>query len=78
MLEELDLVVLTHAVEDSFLAKGDIGTIVHAYSDGRAFEVEFVTGAGDTLAVLTLARNNVRALKRREILHVRELAQVAA
>jgi putative heme iron utilization protein len=48
---------------------------VHRYS-GReeTYEVEFVTGEGDTVAVLTLGRDEVRPMDQREILHARELA----
>jgi hypothetical protein len=35
--------------------------------------VEFVTGEGQTVAVLTLRPEEVRPLRGREILHVREL-----
>jgi hypothetical protein len=57
------------------LERGDIGAVVHRYS-GReeTYEVEFVTGEGDTVAVLTLGRDEVRPMDQREILHARELA----
>lgn len=72
-MNELDLVVLTHPVADHGLEAGDIGTIVHVYQDGRAYEVEFVTAEGTTVAVLTLNTADVRPRASREILHVREL-----
>ena len=74
MLNELDMVVLTEDVLDHGLTSGDVGTIVHRYSDGKAHEVEFVTGEGTTVAVLTLNASQVRPIQQREILHVRELA----
>ncbi len=50
------------------------GAIVHRYNNnGLAFEVEFVTGEGHTVAVLTLKPEDIRLMKQREILHVREL-----
>jgi hypothetical protein len=76
-MSELDLVVLTHAVAAHGLEQGDVGTIVHAYDDGQAYEVEFVTAEGATVAVLTLTRADVRPIASREILHVRELAPAA-
>jgi hypothetical protein len=38
------------------------------------FEVEFVSGEGTTLAVLTLPQHDIRPMHAREILHVRALA----
>lgn len=73
MIQELDTVVLAHDIEQYGLKKGDIGAVVHCYSKGEAFEVEFVTGEGDTVAVLTLTSEDMRPMYRREILHVREL-----
>lgn len=34
MIEELDLVVLTHDIDEYELKRGDVGTVVHRYSDG--------------------------------------------
>jgi hypothetical protein len=76
-MNELDLVVLTHPIAAHGLEQGDIGTIVHAYQDGLAYEVEFVTAEGATVAVLTLTRADVRPRASREILHVRELSPAA-
>jgi len=72
-IEELDTVVLLHDVEGHGLERGDIGAVVHRYSSGDAYEVEFVTGEGETVAVLTLSRDEIRPMDRREILHAREL-----
>ncbi len=33
---------------------GDVGTVVHVYRDGQAYEVKFVTSEGHTAAVATL------------------------
>jgi len=74
MLRELDTVALTRDLADYGLVKGDVGAIVHRYPKGEAFEVEFVTAAGATVAVVTLTPRDVRPLLGREILHVRELA----
>ena len=75
MIKECDMVVLTHDVNINGLTEGDIGVVVHCYSDGRAYEVEFVTAEGKTIAVLTLSPDDIRVMKEREILHVREIAQ---
>ena len=77
MLRELDLVALTGDLPEHGLERGDVGTVVHVYTDGRASEVEFVTAAGATIAVLTLDAAAIRPLAGRELLHVRPLAASA-
>ena len=74
MVHELATVVLTHDFAQHGLKEGDIGAVVHRYSDGEAFEVEFVTAEGRTVAVLTLTGEDIRPIKSGEIWHVRELA----
>lgn len=78
MIRELDTVVLRHDIAEHGLKQGDIGAVVHCYRDGDAFEVEFVTAEGRTIALLTLDGSDIRPVGEREILHVRELTQVAA
>ncbi len=73
MIKELDTIVLSHDVEAYGLKQGDIGAVVHVYKDGSAYEVEFVTGEGETVAVLTLVAQDIRHMNESEILHVREL-----
>ena len=53
MIQELDTVVLTHDIQEKGLRAGDIGAVVLSHGSGKAFEVEFVTGEGQTIAVLT-------------------------
>lgn len=72
MLRELDTVVLRQDVPESGLKAGDVGAIVHAYADGAAFEVEFVTAEGRTIGLLTLTTDRIRPMRGEEILHVRE------
>ena len=72
---ELDLVVLSRDISEHGLQSGDVGTAVHCYKDG-AVEVEFVSAAGKTIAVLTLASEDIRPMQDGQILHVRELAPV--
>ena len=74
MIHELDTVVLTHDIEEHGLRQGDVGAVVHCYKDNAAFEVEFVTAEGRTIALLTLAPADIRSMVDKEILHVRELA----
>lgn len=77
-MKELDMVVLTRDFTEYGLLRGDIGTIVHCYSDGEGFEVEFVTADGETITVLTLTLADIRLRERKEILQTRQLAPSAA
>jgi hypothetical protein len=74
MINEHDCVVLTQDLPNEKLKAGDIGTVVHAHQEGAGFEVEFMTLAGETVAVATLLPSQVRPIARRDIAHVRELA----
>lgn len=78
MIKELDTVVLTRDIAKHGLVAGDIGVVVHCYADGSAYEVEFVTADGRTIAVLKLNLNDVRLMSSKEILHVREVARQAS
>lgn len=74
MIEELDTVALTRDLPEQGLARGDLGTVVHVYQDGRAYEVEFTTLTGRTIAVVTLEPADVRPLREHEIAHARQVA----
>ncbi len=76
MIRELDSVVLRRDMPLYGLKAGDVGAVVHVYGRGEGFEVEFVSGEGATVAVVTLRREDVRPMQSREILHVRALAPV--
>ncbi|MFO7665030.1 MAG: DUF4926 domain-containing protein [Desulfobacterales bacterium] len=54
MINEFETVVLNKEFPEYGLRRGDIGTAVHCYKGGKAFEVEFVSGKGGTIAVITL------------------------
>jgi hypothetical protein len=73
MIREHDRVVLTAPVPTERLEIGDVGTVVHVYDDGKAFEVEFTTLDGGTAAVATVEASNVRPVTSREITHARQL-----
>jgi hypothetical protein len=73
MINEHERVVLTESVPAEGLVAGDVGTVVHVYKDGLAYEVEFVTLAGETAAVVTLEAANVRPVGSHEITHAREI-----
>jgi hypothetical protein len=73
MFRERDTVVLTRDMPPEKLRKGDLGAVVLVHADGRAYEVEFVTLGGETVALMTLPADAVRAVTGREIAHVREV-----
>jgi hypothetical protein len=77
MLNEHDRVVLTEDVPASGLAAGDVGVIVHVHHDHKAFEVEFMTLSGETVAVATILQDQLRPVSNRDITHARELGSVA-
>jgi hypothetical protein len=72
MIRILDTVVLTRDLPEHGLRRGDVGAVVHVYAEA-AYEVEFVTGGGTTLAVLTLEGAALRSLAPSDLLHVREV-----
>jgi hypothetical protein len=76
VLKEHERVVLTAAVPEEGLEAGDVGTIVHVYSDGQAYEVEFVALDGHTTAVATLEAHQVRPVTSRDMTHSREIQAV--
>ena len=74
MIQEHDCIVLTQDIPDEGLQAGDVGTVVHIHRDGAAYEVEFVTLIGQTVAVATVLSSQLRPVNRKDIAHVRELA----
>ncbi len=73
MFTEHTIIVLNSDHPAESLFAGDVGTVVHAYTKGRAYEVEFVQGNGSTVALLTLPADEVRSLAAGELLHTRRL-----
>jgi len=51
-----------------------LGVVVHIHRQGAAYEVEFMTLDGGTLALQTLESRQVRAAGNLDIPHVRERA----
>ena len=77
MIQELHTVALTVDLPEHGLCRDDLGTVVLLHGD-RGFEVEFMTLDGETLAVLSLRADQVRAIDGREIAHARSVgAQLA-
>jgi hypothetical protein len=72
-VNEHDCVVLTADLPSESLKAGDVGTVVHVHKNGEAYEVEFTTLDGHTLAVATVGANQLRPVSGRDVTHVRQL-----
>ncbi len=73
MIEEHDSVVLRVDLPEHNLRAGDVGTVVHIYADSKAYEVEFFTLNGETLDIVTVEANQLRAVLNTEISHARPI-----
>ena len=73
-MSEFDLVVLAEDVPNKQLKAGDIGTILTVYSEGKAYEVEFVTLTGECVAIETLLPHQIRSVRTSEVMAVRDMA----
>ena len=74
--KEHDCVVLTRDLPDDDLRAGDVGAIIHIHKGGAAYEVEFLTFTGATIAVTTVEASSLRPVDRRDINHVRQLESI--
>jgi hypothetical protein len=74
--KELDTVVLVRDLPEQGLRKGDLGAVVQVY-EPDAIEVEFVTAAGMTEALVTLDIQEVRQVVDTDLIAVRSLNQTA-
>jgi hypothetical protein len=77
MLHEADTVVLMLDLPEYGLTSGDVGTVVLVHPSG-GYEVEFMALDGETIAVTSLADDQVRPIARREIAHARSIARHGA
>jgi hypothetical protein len=77
-MSEFDLVVLEDNDANERLKVGDVGTILTVYSEGKAFEVEFVTLTGELVAVETLLPHQIRTVRASEVMAVRDTTTKAA
>lgn len=73
MILEHERAILLVDLPEYDLAMGDVGTVVHVYSTGQAYEIEFFTMDGQTLDVVTVNADQVRPVTHRDILHARVL-----
>ena len=67
MFDDLPIVALTRDLPEQGLSIGDIGTIVHVYENGKAYEVEFSPRAGQSLTLVTLEPNALRPVGSRDV-----------
>ena len=75
-MKELDTVILLRDLTEYGLVRGDVGTVVNLHANGTAFEVEFITPGGRTIAVVTLELGDVREPVGDEVLHARRATSV--
>ena len=76
MVVEHDRVVVLTSMPSDCLVAGDVGTVVHCYADGKAYEVEFVALDGHTTAVVTLSKSQIRPVNEFDMAHARDLQPV--
>ena len=73
MIEEHAYVLLNEDLPEDGLHKGDVGVVVHIHEDDEAYEVEFLTMGGSTVAVHALQAAQVQAVDARMIPLVRDM-----
>ncbi len=71
-VNELDTVAMEVDLPSHGLKRGDIGAVVQVCSPDT-IEVEFVTAAGHTQALVRLSTTQIRAVGARDLLAVRQL-----
>ena len=75
-IHELDTVVLARDVPEANLRAGDLGAVVHVHNE-TMIEVEFVTAAGRTEALVALKPFEVRRVADFDLVSVRPLKRSA-
>ncbi len=73
-IPEHERVVLRTPLPEEGLEPGDVGTVVYVYDDGVAYEVEFMTLDGATVAVVTLEADQVRRVSGADMTHTRRMS----
>lgn len=72
-LKEHKRAILTVDLPEHQLCAGDVGTIVHIYNNGAAYEVEFFTVDSKTFDVITVNAEQLRPVGSGEMVHARPL-----
>jgi hypothetical protein len=71
MIREHDCIVLKQDIPDEGLRTGDVGTVVHIHPSAAAYQVEFMTLTGETVAVATVLPHQLRPVSSRDVSHAR-------
>ncbi len=71
MFKEHERIVLTKDFPEHGLKSGDVGTVVHVHGNGEAYEVEFLTLDGHTVAVVTVLSAHARSVNNKDVTHAR-------
>ncbi len=61
-IERLDPVALTQDIPEYNLHRGQVGTVVEVFNDGKAFEVEFADLNGRTYELLAVEPSKLMVL----------------
>lgn len=71
-------VILLQDIPEEKLIAGDMGTIVEFHPStedyNEGYEIEFLAGNGETIAVVSVPATALRAATRQDVLHVRQLS----
>jgi hypothetical protein len=70
----LDSVILVHDIPAHGLKEGDLGAVVEVYPQG-GMDVEFVTCAGETEALVTLHDSDIRGVDSSDLLAARRVSK---
>ncbi len=74
--DKLETIVLARDLPEHGLQEGDLGAVVQLYApDG--LEVEFVTAAGKTRALVTLTPDDIRKVEDTDLIAVRSMGSLA-
>ena len=72
-MKELERIALTEDLPEHGLKIGDIGMILHIYTDHKGYEVEFVTLSGELIALVSVYPAQIRPLEQDEIASARRV-----
>ena len=72
MLKKHSQVVLKKPLPNLGLEPSDVGVVVHIYSQGVAYEVEFLTMDGHTIGLETVDAGDLRPAIGNAVVHERE------
>jgi glutamine phosphoribosylpyrophosphate amidotransferase len=66
--------VLLRDITANGLKRGDLGTVVSIFDDGKGYAVEFVSLTGETVALTVLNASDIREIREGEMARVRDVA----